>query len=72
MKNGIAQFLTNGPDSRVDLGEHHDLFQFIPAHNRDRTLNCLLVTHPFLWRHGYGAANLPIDANLWEDIVDYC
>jgi hypothetical protein len=39
-----------GHHAGMDLGSHHDIFQFLPAHHRDGKFNSLLTKYPYLRR----------------------
>ena len=75
MKLTIAQILCSGGDEGVDLGNHHDVFQFLPYYRRDIKMVTLLTNHTYLRHHAFGhtwgATGPPHDVNNWPDIVNY-
>ena len=75
MKEFIARFLTLAPNGGIDLGDHHDVFQFLPSYRRDAKMMALITDNLFLCHHGLGCtfANPAAQqaATLWPDIVYY-
>jgi hypothetical protein len=76
LRESLAAYLCNAPDAATDLGNNHDLFQFLPAHFRDGKIDALLSTNLWLRHHAHGyvapAAMIQPNTHLWPDIVDYC
>ena len=68
VRGALAALLCNAPNAATALGNHHDLFQFLPAHHRDAKLNELLMAHPWIRSRGGGAPG----AAAWPDVVHYC
>ena len=75
MKLAIAQILCTGGDEGVDLGNHHDVFQFLPSYRRDVKMLILITNHTYLRHHAvghnWGATGPPPDVDTWPDIVNY-
>ena len=75
MKEAISRIFTTGPHQGIDLGAHHDLFQFLPSYNRDIKLNELMFNRQYLRHHGNGwdfdNYLQREEASQWPDIVEY-
>lgn len=70
LKTAIALSMCTPPHNGSDLGNHHDLIQFLPAHYLHGKLNSLCMDWPWL-RHGGGGVG-GVGAGAWPDVVDYC
>jgi hypothetical protein len=67
----FARSLTTGPNAGIDLGSHHDIFQFIPSHRATACLQAFVSGNLFLRHCGLGATPVIAGADAWRDIVDY-
>lgn len=50
----ISNILIAPPNGGVDLGNHHDIYLFLPAYSRDLKMNNLLIGRQYLRHHGQG------------------
>lgn len=75
MKEAIVQRLTQAPNGGTDLGDHHDLFQFLPSFKKYQCVAPLIQGNLFLRHHGLGwtfaTPAAQAAASTWPDIVDY-
>lgn len=72
MKEAISHFLTTGVNGGFDLGNHHDIFQFLPSYKKAVSMENLIANNLFLRHHAIGAAAPIVAAAVnWTDIVYY-